>query len=203
MKTFQRIYEEALMLESPNVKIYMKELDLIQSKEKRAKLENVLRTAAYKNIAGQASSTGKYHPEYSQGDFGLSRHTKAVVKFVMTICDAFPQLNQDSLVIAAIAHDAYKYATDESEYTSKHHAKDIADKLDEVGLSEEARLCASHMGRWDAARDKSGNTPTPQEFDEQMLHLADYLASRKYIHLKFDRDNNLLEKLARPPAFLS
>lgn len=189
-----RLEEDLLALESPNVKSYIKELDLIQSKEKRRKLENILRTSAYKNISGETSSTGKYHPSFSQGEFGLSRHTKAVVKLVMVICDAFPELDQDTLVIAAIAHDAFKYKSDNDQYTSKYHALDAAEILQQNGLHEEARLVSKHMGRWDVARDKSGRTKNPEKFDEKMLHLADYIASKKFIHINFDKNNDILEE---------
>jgi hypothetical protein len=178
MKSFNRIYEETLALESPNVRSYFKELDLIQDRSKRTKLMNLLRTSSYKNVAGAASSTGKYHPAFSNGDFGLTRHTKAVVKFVLVICDAFPDLDQDTMVIAAIAHDAFKYASDNDKYTSKDHAAEAANKLEEIGFIEEARLVRSHMGRWDSERSK-GVKPKPEKFDERMLHLADYIASKK------------------------
>jgi putative nucleotidyltransferase with HDIG domain len=201
MKSFEQIYQqslkEVLALESPNVVSYFKELDLIKNKTKKEKLMSILRTSAYKNISGATSSTGKYHPKFANTSFGLSKHTKAVVKFMLTICDAFEELDRDTMIIAAIAHDAFKYLNDDSDYTSKHHAKEAADKLRSVGLNDEARLVASHMGRWSASKDE----PPPQKFDEKMLHLADFIASKKFISINFDENNNLLEESMR--SFLS
>jgi 23S rRNA maturation-related 3'-5' exoribonuclease YhaM len=190
IRKFQEIQQ--LALESPNVNMFEKELAIIKNETKKAKLRNVLRRACYKNIAGAASSTGKYHPKFAQGDWGLSRHTKAVVKFVDTICDAFPELDQDTLVAAAIAHDAFKYASDNDKYTSRDHAGDAARELEKEGLKDEARLVRSHMGRFDHERNNA--IPAPNEFDEKMLHLADYLASKKFLSIRFDSQNNLLSE---------
>jgi 23S rRNA maturation-related 3'-5' exoribonuclease YhaM len=200
IKLFEQIYREALALESPNVKAYDKELSFIKDTTKKSKLMGLLRQSAYKNVAGAASSTGKYHPKFANGDFGLSRHTKAVVAFVRVICDAFPELNEDTLVTAAIAHDMIKYTTDEDKYTAKNHADDSANKLDSVGLKDEARLVRSHMGRWDAERDKTGAIKKPEQFDEKMLHLADYIASKKFITIDFDDDNNIIEDTNELPS---
>ena len=179
---------ELEMLESPIVKAYEKELSLIKSPSKRSKLQDLLRTAAYKNIQGQASSTGKYHPKFANTDFGLSKHTKAVVRFVRVICAAFPELDEDTMIIAAIAHDMFKYATDDDKYTSKYHAKDAGMALHQAGLKDEARLVYAHMGNFDKDAAK------PEEFDEKCLHLADFLASQKFIDIKFVSDHNLLEE---------
>jgi putative nucleotidyltransferase with HDIG domain len=184
-KMLKRIFEETLMLESPNVTTYAKELDLIKDPNKKRILINLLRPAAYKNVSASASSTNKYHPEFAHGEFGLSRHTKAVVGFAYAIADAL-QLDTDVMVTAAIAHDMYKYTKDTDKYTARNHAKDAADALENAGLKDEARLVRSHMGRWDADRDKSGKTPRPKQLDEICLHIADYLASRKYVSIDFD-----------------
>jgi hypothetical protein len=91
------------------------------------------------------------------------------------------------MVIAALMHDIVKYANDTDKYTSKTHALDAAAMLKSAGLNDEARLVASHMGRWDK------NAPHPQKEDEKMLHLADFLASRQWITIDFDDDENIIK----------
>jgi putative nucleotidyltransferase with HDIG domain len=189
MTLFERIYQEALELESPINVRFKKQLDLISDQSKKTKVANLLRQVSYRNIQEPASSTGKYHPEYAHGEFGLSRHVKAVVAFISDICTAFEDLDRDTLIIAAIMHDILKYHNDDK-YTSKTHAADAAKWLKENGLEDEGRLIASHMGKWDA---KKGIAPAPEKFDEKMLHLADYLASKKWITIDFDNDDNVVE----------
>jgi len=184
----QYLYEEQLMLESPINVRFKAQLNLIKDNSKRTKLENLLRTSAYKNIQGSASSTGKYHPKFANKEFGLSKHTKAVVRFVQVICNAFPELDQDTMIIAALAHDIFKYSSDDSQHTSKYHAKDAGMELHRIGLKDEARLVYAHMGNFDKG------APAPEEFDEKCLHLADYLASQKWIDVDWDEDENIIEE---------
>jgi putative nucleotidyltransferase with HDIG domain len=180
-----KLFEEILALESPvNVK-FKKQLELIGNSEKRSKVENILRTISTRNIKEPASSTGKYHPKFAHEEYGLSKHVKAVVAFASDICESFPELNKDSLIIAALMHDIIKYKG-ENAHTSKTHAKDAYELLKENGLEDEARLVYSHMGRW------SKSDPHPEKFDEKMFHLADYLASRTYISIDFDEDDNII-----------
>ena len=190
MKSFDDIYNEGkpLELESPNVKAFEKELNLIKDVNKREKLAKALRVSAYKNISGQASSTGKYHPKFANSEFGLTKHTKAVVRFIRVICTVFPELDADTMIAAAIAHDAFKYTTDEDKHTNSQHARDAFWHLVDVGLRDEARLTRVHMGNF------VKNEPAPEAFDEKMLHLADYLASQKFIDIKFDKNHDLLEE---------
>ena len=186
---YRKIYESALMIESPVNKRCEKQLDIIKDPTKRAKLTDMLRQIEYRNISEEASSTGKYHPDFAHKPFGLSRHVKAVVAIVQAICTAFPHLDQDTLVIAALMHDSKKYIGDEK-YTTKDHAEQAAKWLRSVGLNDEARLVAAHMGKWDAEK---GVAPMPTKEDEKMLHLADYLASKTWLHVDFDSLDNIIE----------
>jgi 23S rRNA maturation-related 3'-5' exoribonuclease YhaM len=180
------------MLESPVNIRFKQQLSLISDASKRSKVEELLRQTSVRNIKEPASSTGKYHPEWAHGDYGLSRHVKAVVAFVSDICEAFPDLNRDSMIIAALMHDIVKYVG-EGKYTVKDHAAQAGDMLEKVGLTDEARMVRSHMGRWDAER---GKAPAPTKFDERMLHLADYFASRQYITIDFDEDDNIVKTMS-------
>lgn len=59
-----------------------------------------------------ASSTGKYHPDFANGDGGLVRHTVAVVEIADTLGELheFTARQRSIVVIAALLHDACKYA---------------------------------------------------------------------------------------------
>ena len=65
-----------------------------------------------------ASSTGKYHPSFSQGKGGLVRHTKAVVAFANELLRMSPYCNltpdeQDAIIAACIIHDTCKYGIED------------------------------------------------------------------------------------------
>ena len=151
-----------------------------------------------------ASSTGKYHPEYSLGDGGLMRHQMAVVRFL----NFFFELEQynskltsremDLMRVAGLVHDGMKSGSQEqfstNKYTKFEHPILMAEMIrsydgrylnhDEIELI--ASAISKHMGAWNT--DKKSNTvlPKPDEKFSRMLHVADYLASRKNLTMDFD-----------------
>lgn len=150
-----------------------------------------------------ASSTGKYHPAYSLGDGGLMRHQIAVVRFL----NFFFELEQygskltsremDLMRVAGLVHDGMKSGTQEqftkSKYTKFDHPILMADKILECNghlPTEELELIASaisrHMGQWNTDKKSSTVLPKPNEKFSRMLHVADYLASRKSLTMDFD-----------------
>jgi len=153
-----------------------------------------------------ASSTGKYHPSYSLGEGGLVRHTIAVVRFlnhmfgVESVSDQFTSRERDLLRVAAITHDMQKSGTqgdyEISKYTKFDHplriAKIIRGFKGNVDLSNDeieliAHCVESHMGAFNTDKRYPDVTlPKPTDKYQIILHLADFLASRKDIEMKFD-----------------
>lgn len=144
-----------------------------------------------------ASSSGKYHPLYALGDGGLMRHSIAVAIFIRHILDCdmfqdgenkFTEHEKSLLVCGAIVHDIKKYGKVNSGHTVKEHPELAAEYIMEsdykkFGLTEEdakfmASAVSAHMGQW-------GKTK-PQTNAQKILHIADYLASRKDLSLDFD-----------------
>ena len=125
-----------------------------------------------------ASSTGKYHPSYALGEGGLVRHTIAVVKILDHIMSLeylnLKQRHKDRLLSSAFLHDLYKQGNGEAEgHTVRDHAK-IASEIIK-GDTDDSKFIANsilaHMGQWGLNK--------PQSVPQFLLHLADYLASRK------------------------
>ena len=151
-----------------------------------------------------ASSTGKYHPKYSLGEGGLMRHQMAVVRFL----NFFFELEQynskltnremDLVRVCGLVHDGRKSGAQEDyekcKYTRFDHplrmAKVIREYEGKYLTSEEiefmASVVASHMGQFNT--DKKGEVilPKPANKFQRMLHVADYLASRKCLTMDFD-----------------
>ena len=160
-----------------------------------------------------ASSTGKYHPQYALGTGGLVRHTIALVRFlnhmfgVESIGSQFTSRERDLLRVAGIAHDMMKSGTQEeyekSKWTKFNHPLLAARMIyDMEGLTQEERkfismAISSHMGQWNTdKRHPDIVLPKPQDKYQIILHLADYLASRKDIEMKFE---DLPEDNVAPP----
>ena len=152
-----------------------------------------------------ASSTGKYHPAYSLGEGGLMRHQIAVVRFLNFFLELEQYRNvitsrqRDLMRIAGFVHDGRKSGTQEdfekSKFTRFNHPelmanviKSYAGKyLNEDELNFIANAINSHMGQWNEDKKSSTVLPKPSNIHEELVHLADYLASRKTLTMDFEK----------------
>lgn len=154
-----------------------------------------------------ASSTGKYHPQFAQGEAGLLRHTKAAVRLAYELTNnqcigkAFNDKEKDLILIALIMHDGCKHGLIETKYTVADHplivARLIRENKDKLTLTDEELelLCSmieTHMGEFN--KDYKGHTlmPLPNNRYQNFVHMCDYLASKKFLDIKFD-GNDIIE----------
>lgn len=171
---------------------FKRELDLIVNEDLRMMVKSYLEESVpeYFWEIG-ASSSGKFHPAFSQGKGGLVRHTKAVVMFAEELLRmssyAFMRDEYKDYVIAAcLVHDTAKYGAkeyDKAEY--KNHAPAAAVAFDTWCISLDydcseflLNAIASHMGQWSTDRDDRPFTNI-----DRCVHMADYMASRPFIDI--------------------
>lgn len=157
-----------------------------------------------------ASSSGEYHPNFSLGEGGLVRHVKVAMRILeeMFKDEAFGKYDdykKDLIRMALILHDGFKSGTTYSGHTCSDHpvimSTFILDNRDKLLISEEdslfvARLIITHMGPWN--KDKSGNVimPVPESKEELLVHLCDYIASRKFLDVSF-KNNEITDSANR------
>ena len=155
---------------------FNKELSYI----KNPKIKNSLKTMISKLpdyfFEVPASSTGKYHPEFSLGDGGLYRHTKAAVRIAVELFND-PSLNnftsdEKDLIIMS---NYIKENKDDLELTN--------DELDLV-----CRCIATHMGPWTKNYKDEEVLEAPKDKYQRFVHMCDYLASRKFLDVKFENN---------------
>lgn len=175
------------------IKHFERELNLIVCEDLRAAVREFLidGTPSYFWSDG-ASSSGKYHPAFSQGLGGLVRHTKAVVMFAeellrmssyMYLTDEY----KDYVIAACILHDTCKYgigefAKEEYKNHSRNAAKAFKEFCEQVMDYQPSEFLLqamrSHMGRWSTEREDRPFTPI-----DRCVHMADYMASRNFIDI--------------------
>ena len=143
-----------------------------------------------------ASTTGKYHPVESLGTGGLVRHTAKVARLTLDLLDGYglhPQsMNYSIALAAAILHDTWK-VTAENTHSHFDHPLRAAESVRKLlpeypGIlphtAEELLHCIeAHMGRWNTSKYSSIDLPTPATKLAELVHTADYIASRKHIQL--------------------
>lgn len=149
-----------------------------------------------------ASSTGKYHPEFSLGDGGLMRHTKAAVRIAKELLDNpslnnFNQNEKDLIIMALTLHDGLKSGKVKSEYTLFEHPllmsefiseneKDLELNKDEINIVK--RCIETHMGPWTTNYKGEDILEQPKDKYQRFVHMCDYLASRKFLDIKFENN---------------
>lgn len=155
-----------------------------------------------------ASSTGKYHPSFALGEGGLVRHTKVAVRMAneiiggKTIGDKFTSDEKDLVLFSLMLHDGLKEGFVQEKYTRFDHpvlmANFIKDNKAKTTLSDKeieliSSMIASHMGEWNTNPYSDVVLPIPSNKYEKMVHMCDMLASRKFIDVKFDNNDNIVE----------
>ena len=175
------------------IKHFEREISLIESEDLRMFVKFYLEeyTPEYFWQVG-ASSSGKYHPIFSQGVGGLVRHTKAVVMFAEELLrmSSYAYLKaeyKDYVIMACILHDTCKYGC--CEYDTKaysDHANNAAQQVTQAWFEYFGteipfvlqNAIVSHMGQWTKnAEDR------PFTNVDRCVHLADYMASRSFINI--------------------
>lgn len=137
-----------------------------------------------------ASSSGKFHPAFAQGEGGLIRHTKAV----FLVCEELLKMNtyaymkeqyKDFARMACLLHDTCKYGTADEEDKSCYatHGELASECLKEAWHDFFGEHCPdflvlavrSHMGQWTQEKDDRPFTNI-----DRLVHLSDYIASRSF-----------------------
>lgn len=193
------------MTRGEKISVFINELNYIKDNNLNAFARELIANAEDYFFTVPASSSGKYHPQFSLGIGGLVRHTRCVAYFAMGAGESynFDQHTTDLLVIAALAHDIKKQGHISNGHTVREHPLYGADYVIEMQskfpnfiTKEDAEKIAgairSHMGKWEGTREWVKDTtkelfPMPKDGFEQALQMADYVASRKYI-LSFQFD---------------
>lgn len=151
-----------------------------------------------------ASSTGKYHPEFSLGNGGLLRHSKAAVRIAYELLndpcigDKYTKNEKDLMLIALALHDGIKHGIPEEKYTRADHpllaAKYIRENKEHLKMKEEdiefiCKVIETHMGPWNThPYTKEEILPVPKDKYQNFVHMCDYLASRKFLDIKFENN---------------
>lgn len=147
-----------------------------------------------------ASSSGKYHPECDLGDGGLVRHSIMVSRVADDLVTAEMfcrdnQPNRDIVRVATLFHDSIKHGSvaDDgtySDHTVFEHPLLAADfvrnhleeaKVDNLIIELICDGIRTHMGKWCTSKYSEIAMSKPRTDFEKLIHLADYIASRKYI----------------------
>ena len=181
------------------VKYFEKEISYIKNKDKQTDIKYLINLLPDYFFKIAASSTGKYHPKFASTEHGLVKHTKVAVRIaydLFEVNEMFSDDEKDLIIMALIMHDGLKKGYEEEQYTRfdhpllsseliMKHAKDLKMDTDSVRLL--CRMIESHMGKWNTNKYSKVVLPVPKDKYERFVHMCDYLASRNYLNVKFNK----------------
>ena len=183
------------------IKYFEKEINYIKSKEKQDDIKYLINLIPDYFFKIPASSTGKYHPKFASTVNGLLKHTKVAVRIAYDLFETvnnFTDNDKDLIIMALIMHDSVKKGMIEEEYTRFDHpllasklimenAKNLKSNIDDV--RKICMMIESHMGKWNTNKYSKIMLPLPRDEHERFVHRCDYLASRSYLNVKFEKLN--------------
>lgn len=150
-----------------------------------------------------ASSTGKYHPAFALGEGGLVRHTKVAAKIAYELANnevigySFTSDEKDLMIIALIMHDGLKHGKVKEKYVRFDHpilmANYIKENKDKTTFTDNeieflSNVISSHMGIYNTNPYSDVVLPVPHNKYQRFVHMCDFLASRKFLDVKFEND---------------
>ena len=197
------------MTSKDKIKVFEEEFKYINDENIRKDAEYLISHLPDYYFEVDASSTGKYHPKYAAGPGGLSRHVKSAVKMAhelledSVISKNYTSLDRDLIYLALLIHDGLKYGKKKEDYTRFDHPILISEfvkenkdnlKMDEDSLMKVASAVASHMGPWNTSNYSDIVLPVPKSPMEKFVHMCDYLASRRFINVDFDKDDHIIDE---------
>ncbi len=172
--------------------LLFKQLELINNLAIKSFVVEALNKVPAKFHTIAASSTGKHHPSQSNGVGGLVRHILATLYFAKELFYAYdtPIPSRDIIIGALILHDIGKAMDEPHDIVATTSLRWLARSYNNTDINAVVEGVRWHMGRWatgstDCNPLEVGQKFWPHSFTEieQIVHLADYMASRKRVDL--------------------
>lgn len=137
-----------------------------------------------------SSSTGKYHAVNET----LYEHTCRDAKLGFDIVNLemfeLDELEKDLIISALILHDCCKYGREYHQYVTHDHpmiaSKFVKDICDDSFADVVCPLIESHSGQWTTSKWSKVILPKPTTKLQKIVHLVDYIASRRYITVNLE-----------------
>ena len=143
-----------------------------------------------------ASSSGKYHPISELGSDGTIVHTRKVFTLAYELSRGLScEDNRDAILSACLIHDLLKQGLTKSGHTTKNHPDLAAKLVEEVhtatkiipdGVKDIIKNSVGyHYGPW--SQDPWKKPLKDYAPEELCVYLSDYVSSKRFIEVDFER----------------
>lgn len=180
--------------------------DNFKNEDIKNMIEAVVKVTPSIFFVSPTSSTGKYHPKEVNGLSGVFKHSVAVLLNAKDLLDndtllkflgidSLTTLEREVILAASLLHDNAKYGVDEVElsaekiWTKGDHPILVRKLVENADFDKNEDLVEgvlslidTHMGQWNTYKDEELNSkelPKPETPEQLLVHLADYMTSKK------------------------
>ena len=118
------------------------------------------------------------------------------------IGDVFKSDEKDLIILGLTLHDGLKHGKEQEKYVRFDHpllaANYVKESKDKLTLDDEEieflyNIISSHMGPYNTNAYSDVVLPIPKNKYQKFVHMCDLLASRKFLDIQFDDDDNIIE----------
>lgn len=185
------------------LELFETELDYIKNTKIRKFAEKALLMLPEYFWKMPAATSKKYHPPFSLGEGGVIRHTKVAVRIAVDILSLemmrkYTDDDKDIIICSLILHDGTKKGIPGGPHSIVKHplvmaefienTPELIEILDKEILDKIVGCIRTHMGEFNKDyRSRKEVLPKPKTGMQNIVHLADYLSSRRYFK-EFDFD---------------
>jgi 23S rRNA maturation-related 3'-5' exoribonuclease YhaM len=183
------------MFNMDKVNVFKEELDYINDSRVKNFTIKALSSLPDYFFKIPASSSGKYHPKITTKEGGLVIHTKLAVRVLKSMLNLnmmeYTDIQKDIAISAMILHDGLKSGYPQTKYTAHEHPilvcdyllkqEGVCDYISKPILDKIFSCIKSHMGQWTTGDNSNVVLPKPESGLEKLVHIADYISSRKNI----------------------
>ena len=178
------------------IKYFKKEISYITDESKKRDVEVLINLLPDYFFSIPMGNDEDKYPKYGLTNNGLVKYTKVCVRLAIDMFDTvnnFSDNDKNLIIMAILMHDGLKNGIIDSGNTKIEHPLLIselimknASKL-EMDIDEVRMMCMmieSHMGR---NVDGKIDLPIPMNEIQRYVHRCCYLASRKYLNVRFNK----------------
>ena len=182
-------------------KVFKEYLDTFESDEMRDYCSDMIEEIPDYIFSIPSSTSLKYHNKTQCQPHGQIYHILMfgeIMNYILGleyVQERIPTPKErDCFRCTAIFHDAIKCGTSGSRYTVHEHPllagewvrnTTVEHDIDDSSKEYIARLCESHSGQWTTTKRSSVVLPKPENDEQFLVHLCDYLASRSNIDMTY------------------
>ena len=178
------------------VKYFEKEISYIRDESKKRDIGILIDLLPDYFFSIPMSSDDSDCPKYGLTKNGLVKYTKVAVRMAMDMFDTvnnFSDNDRDLIIMAILMHDGMKNGEIDSGEVCIEHSLLVSElimknvsKL-EMDVDDVRKMCMmieSHMGK---VENSNVNLPVPVNEIQRYVYRCCYLASRKYLNVRFNK----------------